>query len=71
MAGPDDGSAPMLLLTSGPELTAWDLATGDRRWTTNGVVSAVVVLECTVYSVGAGALRAQDAILGPVAGRRS
>ena len=66
MTGPDDGSAPMLLLTSGPALTAWDLATGELRWTTNGAVSAVVVLDGTVYSIGAGALRAQDAATGAV-----
>ena len=66
MTGTDDGSAPLLLLTSGAALTAWDLATGELRWTTDGVVSAVVVLEGTVYSVGAGVLRAQDAATGAV-----
>jgi hypothetical protein len=66
MTGPDDGSAPMLLLTSGLALAAWDLATGDSRWTTDGAVSAVVVLDGTVNSVGAGALRAQDAQTGAV-----
>lgn len=66
ITGTDDGSAPLLLLTSGAALTAWDLATGELRWTTEGAVSAVVVLDGTVYSIGAGVLRAQDAQTGAV-----
>ncbi|MGV8979076.1 MAG: PQQ-binding-like beta-propeller repeat protein [Cellulomonas sp.] len=66
MTGTDDGSASTLLLTSGPALTAWDLGTGAQRWTTDGDVGAVVVLEGTVYSVGARTLRAQDVQSGAV-----
>lgn len=66
LTDPDDGSAPMLLLTAGTALTAWDLPTGVSRWTTNGAVSTVVVLDGTVYSVGNGTLRAQDAQTGAV-----
>jgi outer membrane protein assembly factor BamB len=62
----DDGSAPDLLITGGPDLTAWDLGTGDQRWQTDGAVSSFIVLEGVVYSVGDGHVRAQDAATGTV-----
>jgi outer membrane protein assembly factor BamB len=63
-AGVDDGSEPDVLLCIGSTLTAWDLRTGQQLWHSDGPISAALILDGTVYSVGAGTVHAQDARTG-------
>jgi hypothetical protein len=62
--GVDDGSAPNVLLSLGPTMTAWDLRTGQQRWRGEGSITTALILDGTVYSVGAGIVHAQDAQTG-------
>jgi len=65
-SGVDDGSVAGLLLTRGPGVTAYDLATGKVRWESPGPVDDLMVLDGVVYAVGVGSVRAQDADTGEV-----
>jgi hypothetical protein len=62
--GVDDGSAPNVLLSLGPTMTAWDLSTGQQRWHGEGSITTALILDGIVYSVGAGIVHAQDARTG-------
>lgn len=60
----DDGSAPNVLLSLGPTMTAWDLRTGQQLWHSEGSMTTALILDGTVYSIGAGTVHAQDAQTG-------
>jgi outer membrane protein assembly factor BamB len=62
--GVDDGSAPNVLLSLGSTMTAWDLRTGQQLWHSEGSMTTAMILNGTVYSVGAGTVHAQDAQTG-------
>jgi outer membrane protein assembly factor BamB len=62
----DDGSAPGLIFTGGSQLTAWDAATGDERWSVPAPSSVgnLVLLDGRLYQSTAIGLRALDASSG-------
>ncbi|MCR6492192.1 PQQ-like beta-propeller repeat protein [Cellulomonas sp. P24] len=64
LATVDDGSAPDLLLVAGSDPVAYDLRTGHVIWRVHHGIDAFVVLDGTVYAVGAGTVSAIDARTG-------
>lgn len=64
LATVDDGSAPDLLLAAGPDPVAYDLRTGHVIWQVHHRIDTFVVLDGTVYAVGAGTVSAIDARTG-------
>jgi len=61
----DDGSAPGLIFTRGSQLTAWDAATGEERWSIPlSGVSNLVLLDGRLYQPSEVGLRALDATSG-------
>jgi outer membrane protein assembly factor BamB len=61
----DDGSAPGLIFTGGSQLTAWDTATGDERWSVPVSGSSnLVLLDGRLYQSTDIGLRALDATSG-------
>ncbi len=64
LATVDDGSAPDLMLVAGSDPVAYDLRTGHEIWQVHHGIDAFVVLDGTVYAVGAGTVSAIDARTG-------
>jgi len=64
LATVDDGSSPDLLLVAGSDPVAYDLRTGHVIWQVHHGIDAFVVLDGTVYAVGAGTVSAIDARTG-------
>lgn len=63
----DDGSAAGLVFTGGAPLVAWDVATGERRWTSTATTGhALILLDGTLYSATSDAVVAVDAATGRV-----
>ena len=63
----DDGSAPGLIFTGGAPLVAWDVATGQRRWSSAASTGRnLVLIDGTLYSATNDAVLAIDAQTGGV-----